>query len=357
MLEKHRCGSAAVNDAQVSQLLGGPAPWMASDGPSADLVISSRIRLARNFAKAPFPHRASANQRTAVVVGVLATLAGAMPTASLRMEELTVRARAILVEKFYISPDFAQQRVAGAALALIGGDRSVMINEEDHLRIQALGGGLSLDSALALANHIDDAIEAQMDYAYDERLGYLTACPTNLGTGLRASTMVHLPALVFSGAIRTVVAQLEQAGAMIRGIYGENSSPLGAIFQISNRTTLGRTEDEFIAMVRGLTESVVILEREARYAIVHQAPDAITDRIWRAFGALKTARLLPYGEAVEALSLIRWGVHAGILPPVPRVRLNELLYQMGPATLDARVTSSEADHSRATLVREAFEAY
>lgn len=338
--------------------------WM-RPGPESDTVISSRIRLARNVAEIPFPAVASEAQMQHIddlVASVVEHYDKARQPSAIGklvyrpMVETPLLERQLLVEKHLISPQHAQE-VRSKAVVL-GSDEviSVMVNEEDHLRIQTIFPGLQLDNALNLANMVDDLFDANLQYAFSPEIGYLTACPTNVGTGLRASVMVHLPALGLAGEMKRISEMIRQFGLTVRGIYGEGSEVVGNIYQISNQVTLGRTENEIIEHLKSVVEQIIDQERKARNSLMESNQLALEDRVWRAYGILAHARVLSTAEALGLLSMVRLGVDLGFIKHLePRV-LQELVVLIRPAHIQhimgRDLDASERDRYRASLVRE-----
>lgn len=333
---------------------------MAGGGRDGDIVLSSRIRLARNFTGVPFPNRATKDQ-LADVVARLRTSINALGRNGnymlIEMEKLSPLERYVLVEKHIISPNYAQQSENRALIISDDASISIMVNEEDHLRIQAMTPGLSLTEAFAKADAADDALESKNDFAFTEQMGYLTSCPTNLGTGLRASVMLHLPALVLTGQINMFINAATQLGLAVRGLYGEGSEAVGNIFQISNQQTLGYSESEIIANLTGVVRQLVDKERAARKALYSESQDAIADRVWRAFGVLKYARSISGKEALAMLSEVRLGIDLDIITEVPAEFFNELLVTTRPNFLQkmtgsGAIDSPQRDKLRAQVIRE-----
>jgi protein arginine kinase len=336
---------------------------MQADAPSADVVLSSRVRLARNIAGVPFPHQASEADLAKVVEyaqKAIRVSKGLTDLVVIRLSETPALDRQILVEKHLISPQHAQG--AKHRLVAIRPDEtvSVMVNEEDHLRIQALLPGLQLKEALRLASQVDDAFEGAVDYAFDDRLGYITACPTNVGTGLRASVMVHLPALTTTGQVGRVLATVSNVGVAVRGLYGEGSEATGNVFQLSNQVTLGRPEVELVDNLAGVTKQIIDQERSVREKLVRERRDQLEDKVNRAYGLLSHARLMTSQEALGLLSDVRLGVEAGLLPDVEAKTLNELMVITQPAYLQRimgrELAPHERDVRRAALIREKIRA-
>lgn len=348
----------------IENLLDKPlTPWMKGGGPDGDIVLSSRVRLARNLEGVPFPGRADGKALAAVAEAVRKSV-GDLGAADkhvymfVEMDKLPPLERNVLVEKHIISPHHADDGRGHRALVVRDDAAvSIMINEEDHLRIQSMVPGLNLQDAIALANSVDDIIEAKNTFAYAERVGYLTACPTNVGTGLRASVMMHLPALVLSRQMNRIVAAATQLGLAVRGLYGEGSEATGHIFQISNQLTLGHSEQEIIDNLQAIARQVVEQERAARKALVDSSPDALADRVWRAYGILRYARSLSGQEALNLLSEVRLGIDLKIITGTDAAVFNELLVTTRPNFLQkiaGRPDSDpgERDRLRAQLIRE-----
>jgi len=334
---------------------------MEGTGPNADVVLSSRIRLARNLDNLPFPQRMSeadaAKLMAAAEEGVREiNLIGFPSRVELyRLADTTPLDRQVLVDKHLISP--LQSREAMARAVAISADESIsiMVNEEDHLRIQVLAPGLQLQEAWRVASQVDDALEQRIQYAYDEQLGYLTACPTNVGTGLRASVMMHLPALVLTQQAGRLFHNLSQLGLVVRGLYGEGTEAAGHIFQVSNQTSLGKAEEEVITNLEAIARTVIDTEEQARQHLHREMRLQIEDRVARAYGLLANARVITSEEAMRLLSDVRLGIALGVLPPIDYRRLNELMVAMQPAFLQRsegrELNPLERDVKRAELIR------
>ncbi|MGI9861428.1 protein arginine kinase [Moorella naiadis] len=336
--------------------------WMEGSGPQADIVISSRIRLARNLKGVPFPNLMKAEEQARVVSQVGRAIHSPMviqAVGELKLQvlrELPLLERQILVEKHLISPDLAE--AGGERAVVLREDEavSIMINEEDHLRLQCLLPAMMLHEAWRLADAADDALENELDFAFDQRLGYLTACPTNVGTGLRASTMLHLPALVLTKQAGAILAALTKVGVAVRGLYGEGTEAHGNIFQISNQITLGHGEDEIINNLSAVTVRLADQEREARELLRRQSRWQLEDRIGRAYGVLTNARILSSQEALQLLSDVRLGAEMRIVRGLDQRLLNQLLVRIQPAylqyTAGKEMSPFERDVRRAAMVRE-----
>nr|WP_092073726.1 protein arginine kinase [Dendrosporobacter quercicolus]NSL47948.1 protein arginine kinase [Dendrosporobacter quercicolus DSM 1736]SDM66252.1 protein arginine kinase [Dendrosporobacter quercicolus] len=341
-------------------------PWMNHPGKDGDVVLSSRIRLARNICELPFPNKAEAAQLSKVEDKLEGLTEDLMADTGddylfIALDKLTSLERNVLVEKHIISPNHAAQPENRALLVSNDATVSVMVNEEDHLRIQCMFPGLNLGDALVLAHKIDDTLEARLDIAFNEQLGYLTACPTNLGTGLRASVMMHLPGLVFTRQITRIVNAATQLGLAVRGFYGEGTEAAGNIFQISNQITLGFSEQEIIDNLTSAVRQILNHERSARQALYKHSPVALTDKVWRAYGLLKYARSMSGQEALSLLSELRLGVDLNIIDAIRPALFNELVVTTRPNYLQKIIgnddlNQSELNRFRAQLIRETLEA-
>lgn len=334
--------------------------WMKGTGPETDIVLGSRVRLARNLTGVPFPAAASDEQRAFVVREAKRALQqtnGALGDVDfVAMAELAPLERQLLVEKHLISPAHTQDVKNKAVLLRSDEAVSIMVNEEDHFRIQALVSGLALDEAWSLCNSVDDALSKVLSFAFAERFGYLTACPTNVGTGMRASVMLHLPALTLTDQIKRVIGAVSQFGLAVRGIYGEGTEVLGNIYQLSNQITLGHREEEIIEHLNNVTKRVLEQERAAREQLLAKGRMSIEDRIYRSYGILANARLISSHEAMQRISDLRLGIDLGVIKGIePRI-LQELLVTIRPAHLQKimgqELDAPARDEKRAALIRE-----
>lgn len=339
----------------------GISPWMRDEGPDNDIVLSSRIRLARNFAGIPFPTIAKQKDLEKVRLFFQNEYEnqafqnyGALEFIS--MNDLSDVARKVLVEKHLISPHLAKHATEAGALISKNEQISVMINEEDHIRIQLYFQGLQLDKALEEAFKLDDWLEEKVDYAFDEKRGYLTSCPTNVGTGMRASVMMHLPALVFTKQISRMAPTINQLGFVVRGIYGEGSEAMGNIFQISNQITLGKSEADIVDDLRSVVSQLVEHERKARQHLMNRLTVRLENQIFRSYGILEYSRIIESKEASRCLSNVRLGIDLGIIKDTSKSILQELMILTQPGFLQQyakkTLTTSERDILRATLIRE-----
>ncbi|MDX2115760.1 MAG: protein arginine kinase [Planctomycetota bacterium] len=342
---------------------GGPptsAEWLRTDTPENDVVLSSRVRFARNFAGYPFLSRARRDDRKQVLARARRDILDGHVASRMMwidLNETPPLERSLLVERHLISKQHAKGDEP-RAVALSPDERlSIMVNEEDHLRIQVIRGGLSLDAAFEQIDKVDDRIEQQSDYAFSQRFGYLTACPTNVGTGVRVSVMLHLPGLKLTGEIEKVRRAAKGMSLAVRGFYGEGSEAVGDFFQLSNQTTLGKDERGLLADFEGdLVPKVVEYERLARRSLLDKRRVILDDKVHRALGTLLHARLLKSEEALEMLSYVRLGVLLNVIDGVDLATVNNLVLLTQPAHLQKALKrdleQSERRIERATLVRQ-----
>lgn len=325
---------------------------------SNDVVISTRIRLARNLKDFPFPCKLNSQGREKVIEKVRdAVKKSNSPVASdfsfIRMSELTSSQSVSLVEKRLVSPEFISD-TDGRAL-LISKDEcfSIMINEEDHIRLQVITKGLSLEQAYDTADKLDTLLDENLDFAFDEKLGYLTQCPTNLGTGMRASVMLHLPALEKSRAINRIAGNLSKLGLTIRGAHGEGTEPKGALYQLSNQVTLGISEKAAIENLKNITEQLIAQENQARERLC--ASIDIQDAISRSLGILRSALVISHDEALKLLSNVRLGIVSKQITEVSTETIDKLMLAVEPATLtvalNKNLSAHDRDIERAKLIR------
>jgi len=350
----------------MRNLAATPSKWMEGSGPYAGMVVASRVRLARNLAGLPFPASMGRREAQEVVERVTAAcktttvhaVAGRLEI--LRLEDLSALERQILVEKHLISPQHAEPDGNKAVVLNAEESLSLMVNEEDHLRLQVLLPALQLHESWRLATAVDDALEAHLEYAFDEERGYLTACPTNVGTGLRASVMLHLPGLVISKQAPQVLSALSHVSLAVRGLYGEGTEAAGNLFQISNQVTLGRSEEEIISNLVAVTKQLIEQEKAARELLLKEAGSQLEDRVGRAFGILSHARVISSEEALHLLSDVRLGLDLHLLRGVdPRV-ITELMIGIQPAFLQGltgrEMDPQERDRERAAFIRRRLKA-
>jgi protein arginine kinase len=337
--------------------------WMHDDGPHADIVISTRIRIARNLVDHPFPLVANEGQAEDVLQKVRTAVEsdefqekGHGPFEFLTLRDVSDVDRQALVEKYLISPSLVEHARRGAVALRDDEEVSIMVNEEDHLRLQVLMPGLQLEEAWKLATEIDDLLEAKLNYAFHERYGYLTTCPTNVGTGIRASVMLHLPALVVTQQINRVLSALNQVGLVVRGVYGEGTEAVGNLFQLSNQITLGQSEEEIISNLDAVARKIIEHEQAARHFLLNENREVIEDKVARSYGILAYARRLDSKETMQRLSDVRLGIDLGVIKGVSKNILKELMVMTQPGFLQkyhgAELAPGERDWRRASLVRE-----
>lgn len=322
-----------------------------------DIMVSTRVRIARNIKKYPFPNMMSEKDAKGVCDDVKSaifnsnsSLAGDFEYLELaKTNPVNIRA---LTEQHFISPDLAKSKFGSV---LINKDRtmSIMVNEEDHIRLQVILSGLKLKEAWETASKVDDLIEESVEYAFDEELGYLTACPTNLGTGLRASVMMHLPALTMTREISKIISSAGGLGIAVRGIYGEGSEALGNLYQISNQITMGSKEEELIAKVENIAKQIEGYEREARKNLLKNNKTALENRVWRSYGILKYSREISSKEAKALISDVILGKALNIIDEEVKAPLVELMVKTEPAVItDGKdMGAAERDIKRAELIR------
>lgn len=330
--------------------------WYQRSGADGDVVISTRIRLARDLAHLPFPVWMTAEQREEVIQQVFGAFPEEQPCAfeRRRMSDLSTRELLAMVERHLISREFARDPQGEALLTTADESVSIMVGEEDHLRIQVMRPGFDLDTAWQEATCWDDYLDTRLHFAFDERLGYLTQCPSNLGTGMRASVMLHLPALQERGIVQQLSATVSKLGLTIRGLYGEGSKPEGALYQLSNQVTLGITEQEAIDNLRSIVNQIVREERSCREQL--KETPAFEDRVFRSLGILQNARLLTGNEFMMLISSVRIGVALGMIKQLDLQKLNSLLIDAQAGALMEQagedLDAAQRDIRRATLVRE-----
>lgn len=325
-----------------------------------EIAISSRVRLARNIEDLPFPTRMDPGQGSMVIKKVWDSIASSSEAAAgkfifMNIGQLDPVDRQILVEKHLISPELGENRRESAVIISKDEKISIMINEEDHLRIQCIFPGMQLENAWQLCNRLDLLLEDKMDFAYDKNLGYLTCCPTNIGTGIRASVMLHLPALSMTGYIKSVLEACGKLGIAVRGIYGENSEASGNMFQISNQVSLGQNEEEIIHSVNHIAGQIIEQEKMLRTELYNQDPFRFEDKIYRSLGLLSNARIISSEESQKLLSDVRLGVDMGTIKGISIDTLNEIMLIIQPGFIQ-RLTgknlgANERDIRRAELIR------
>ena len=332
--------------------------WLRGTGPESDIVISTRIRLARNLAQFPFTVRGDDSSKNTIVSQVresLDDLSIPKRLSFIDVNSLDETDRQFLVERQIISRELADGDGPRGVAVSEAEDVSIMINEEDHLRLQVLRSGFDLDDCWKEIDSLDDSLEEQLTFAFHEQFGYLTACPTNVGTGIRVSVMVHLPALVQTREIQKAFQALQKINLAVRGLYGEGSQAMGDFYQISNQTTLGMSELQVIDRVREVIPRILEYERRAREEMLREKRQELHDQISRAHGTLKSAQKISSEETMVLLSSVRMGVNLGLIDDIPVSTLNELFIQTQPAYLQklkkVPLDSAERNISRAALIR------
>jgi protein arginine kinase len=333
-----------------------PGEWLKGSGQDSDIVISSRVRLARNLADFPFCSRAGDFDRREIeriLCECSRQLDIGQPLHYIDVAKLSELDRQLLVERHLISRELAALEGDRGAAVSAREDVSLMFNEEDHLRIQVIHSGFALKECWDAMDAIDDRIETKVRYAFDEELGYLTACPTNVGTGLRASVMLHLPGLAMTKQIDKVFRALQKIHLVVRGLYGEGSQASGDFYQISNNVTLGRTERELIGNIEIVVPQIVDYERRVRDELVKEGKQTIHDRVSRAYGILRTAHTITSEETMHYLSSVRMGVNMKLLDNLPIGVVNDLFLQTQPAHLQ-KLSGSELESDKRNIARAAF---
>ncbi len=335
--------------------------WYIDKGPDSDVVVSSRVRLARNFEAFPFPRRSSPEDQHQVIQKTKEALFSGNPRMAenfslVEFKDLTDIEKQILVEKRLVSKELAESSLEVGALLSSDEQISIMLNEEDHLRIQCLMAGMQLEQAFALCDYLDSVISEKVDYAFDSTIGYLTSCPTNIGTALRASLMLHLPALSMTGYIRTVLESCGKLGIAVRGMYGENTEAHGNLYQLSNQITLGNSEQDIVMSMKAITLQIIEQERLLRSELFKRNGSKLEDRIMRSLGVLRYARVLTADEALQKLSDVRLGIHLGLVEELDETDINEMMLKIQPGGLwqhrGKPVRQDERDLIRAAYIRE-----
>ena len=347
----------------IDSLLAHPVSFLDNAGPSGDIAVSTRIRLARNLAGHQFPCSASETEKIAVCDIITdAVLTNHIldfdgECRDFDLASLSENDRAILLERRLASQEFINGDSCGKHLLVCPLERcSIMVNEEDQIRMQSIRPGFQLNEVYEEINAIDDALSCQLDYAFDERLGFLTSCPTNVGTGMRASVMLHLPGLVLTGQIAPTIQGINKLNLAVRGIFGEGSENLGNLFQISNQSTLGESEEKTIANLAAVINQLIFHEKRARQTLLDKDRYNLLDYVGRAYGTLRHSYKISSEEALKHLSGVRLGVDLGFFTAVDIAKVNELFIAIGPAHLQksagSPISSSERDILRAKLCRD-----
>jgi protein arginine kinase len=328
-------------------------------GLQSDVVLSCRVRLARNFADYPFPSRLGREQSMEIVDKVKAAIKDNKESSKeflyVDMHELDPISKQALVEKHLISPNLAESTIESGAAISKDERVSIMVNEEDHLRIQCIFPGMQIEKAWDMCNRIDGIFEKKISYAFDKDYGYLTCCPTNVGTGMRASVMLHLPALTITGYIRSVLETCSKLGVAVRGAYGEHSEASGNMFQFSNQISLGNTEKDILSGINNIVTQIIERERVLRKQLYEKNQTGFEDRLYRSFGVLQNARIISTEESVKLLSDVRLAVNMGIINETSLEVINEVMLIIQPASLQKIMGKplgpQERDIKRAEIIR------
>lgn len=343
----------------VDDFLKQDTEWLKGTGPSSNIVMSSRTRLARNIDQVPFSNWANKKQLESVLSMVKNAVSASNYLKSayfIKLKDLSEVDRLFLVERHLMSPEHAKNVEYKALIVDPKEIVSIMVNEEDHLRIQVIQSGLNMRECWRIIDEIDTELGKTLPFAYSAKWGYLTACPTNTGTGLRGSVMTHLPALVFAGQIGKLLQAIAKLGLNIRGLYGEGTEAMGNVFQISNQISMGITEEDIIDNIERITNQIITREDVTRKTIILKTKAALVDRVSRAYGTLRSAHIITSNEAVTLLSTIRLGVDLGLVKNLDRKMVNELFILTQPAHLQKQegkvLNANERDIKRADLIRE-----
>lgn len=344
----------------VDELARQSGEWLRGVGPMSDIVISSRVRLARNIAGYPFLSKATEEQRAELATMIRRNVderATAGEWSYLEMAKTDELDQQILIERHLISRQHADSRGSRGVAVSKNESVAVMVNEEDHLRLQVLRSGLQLDEVWEEISRIDDRLEERIDFSFHTRYGYMTACPTNVGTGLRVSVMLHLPGLKLTGEIERVFRAARDMRLAVRGLFGEGTEATGDFFQISNQVTLGRTEEEIVNDFKHLViPKIIDYENRARKTLVQDKTLALDDRVWRSYGALVNARTISSEETMLHLSHLRMGINLARIKTVDMKTVNELFLLTQPAHLQklhgGRLNGEQRSIARAELIRK-----
>ncbi len=334
--------------------------WYAECGKDGDVVLSSRVRLARNLKGIPFPARANEEAQNLVLSRCKEAILERETNweRQVKFIDLSVMEpyeKQAIAERHLISPQMMDNNVKRGILLSDDNQLSILLNEEDHIRIQVMAAGFDLDRCFEEANQVDDLMEETVEYAFDSQIGYLTCCPTNAGTGMRASVMVHLPALTLSGTVNQVIESLAQLGMTVRGIFGEGSKAIGNLYQISNQLTLGASEEDILEKFKQIVGEVIEKEREMRKRLWQTQKYKLEDRLMRSLGILKYAVVLNSDEAMKRLSDVRFGIELGLIGDITLETVNGIIYEVLPANIMQKYNLSdptERDLKRAEIVRE-----
>jgi len=333
--------------------------WLKAAGSEADIVMSSRIRLARNLAPFPFMSRADDEVRSDIERQLRKQVTALNADGGLSYIDVSTLEpldRQFLVERQLISRELADSHGARGVAVSAGENMSIMVNEEDHLRLQVLRSGYDLDGCWSEMSRLDDLIDARVNYAYNDQLGYLTACPTNVGTGIRVSVLLHLPAVVMTREAQKMFHALQKIHLTVRGLYGEGSQAMGDFYQVSNQVTLGKSEEDLLKTLKDVIPNIIAYERRVRTTLVKDNRASVHDKVSRAYGTLRSAQSISSEETMQLLSSVRMGVSMGLVDDVPIAKVNELFLHTQPAHLQklkkSHLDSAERNTARASYLRQ-----
>lgn len=348
-------------DTSIDQYIDSDPEWCRGNGDEGELIISSRARLARNLTAVPFVHRTIKNDLVRIikkVEGAVQACNQLAQTAYYSLPEVRELDRRFLLERRLISPALAECDRPSGVFINKSGSTSLMVNEEDHIRLQTIFNGLQLHEAWRQADEIDTALSENLDFAFSDEFGYLTACPTNVGTGMRMSVLIHLPGLFLSDQMEQIMEAMREIGFTVRGFYGEGTGTLGNLYQVSNQWTLGYVEKEIVDRLDTVVRKIITYEHRACEALLKEAKNQIEDRIWRAYGTLTHARLLSEQDALEALSMLRMGIFTGLFTKINLNTLNTLLVVTQSAHVQKQtgrsLNNEEQETRRAEIMRQYF---
>ena len=341
---------------EIKDLSDNTGEWLRGTGKESDIVISSRIRLARNIAGYPFLSRANLKQRREIESLLRRTIIErkiAQDVSYVNLNQATAIDKLFLVERHLISKEHAEGEGERGVAFGKSETVSLMINEEDHLRIQVIRSGFELKNTWDTIDEIDNILGESLNFAFSSRFGFLTACPTNVGTGMRVSVMLHLPALGMTKHIEKVFNAVGKLGLVVRGLYGEGTKVSGDLYQISNQFALGKSEKEILSIIESVIPRITSYERMARKALVMESKDQLEDRIWRSYGMLKAARMITSEEILQLLSQVRMGVNIGLIDDIEMQTLNELFVLTLPAHLQ-KLEGCELDSAQRNVIRASY---
>jgi len=344
---------------ELNDLIKQPSGWLKQVGPNSEIVFSSRVRLARNLENVVFPDWADKKQMECALAMLKASVTqlNAIKNGGLFLDiqKMTNMDKQLLVERHLVSKEHIAQADNRAVAVSSDETLSIMLNEEDHLRIQMIEPGFDLDACWEKISRIDSEMEKKLSFAFSPKWGYLTACPTNTGTGMRASVMLHLPALVMTKQINKVIQAIIKLGLTVRGLFGEGTEAAGNFFQVSNQVSLGRSEEEIIDNIKRIIRQILDYEQNARKVLISQNRISLENQVWRAYGILKNARIISSSETIELLSNVCLGIEVGIIKGLTREIINELFILTQPAHLQKiegkSLSARQRDIKRAQLIR------